>query len=79
MYVPNQIVGLGNGDIQVFPFNYHYYSSYLIIYILWSIISLCHHVSFYVMSDGFFSFQCMKDNHIPHHSQFIDIGSEILN
>ena len=47
--------------------------------ILWSIISLCHHVSFYVMSDGFFSFQCMKDNHIPHHSQFIDIGSEILN
>ena len=58
--------------------SYHHFSSYLIGYILCSIICLCHHI-FLCLGWWFFVFQCVKDSHILFHSYLMDIGSKIFS
>ena len=44
----------------IFLLSYHHFSSYLFVYILCSIICLCHHISFYAMSDNISYFSAWK-------------------
>ena len=62
-----------------FLLSYHHFLSYLINYILCSILCLCNHIFLLCHEWWSFTFQCIGDDQVPFHSYFMDIGLETLN